>query len=73
MSATELSVLIATLAVAASVSINAYNFSRESQYIKNKYIEKGHKRGFEEGYDEGFYDGLQFMNTIIPPTKKKKK
>lgn len=73
MTITELSVLIATIAIAASVSINAYNFSKESQYIKNKYFEKGHKRGFEEGYDEGFYDGLQFMNTIIPPTKKKKK
>ena len=69
MSITELSVVIATIAIATSVSINAYNFSKESKYLKNKYKEKG----YLEGYDQGFLDGMQFIESIIPePTKKKK-
>ncbi len=73
MTITEISVSIAAIAVAASVSINAYNFIKESRYIKNKYIQKGYKRGSSDGYSEGFYDGLQFMNNIIPPQKPSKK
>lgn len=73
MTTVELSVIIATLAIAASVSINAYNFSKESKYIKNKYKQKGYTRGFEDGYAEGFYEGMQFIDDIIPPKNGRKK
>lgn len=73
MTAVELSVIIATLAIASSVSINGYNFIKESQYIKNKYKQRGYIKGYEEGYAEGFYDGVKFIDDIIPPKQGRKK
>jgi branched-subunit amino acid permease len=73
MTTVELSVIIATLAIAASISINAYNFSKESQYLKNKYKQKGYVAGYEEGYSQGFYDGIEFIDDIIPPKHGRKK
>jgi hypothetical protein len=41
---TTLLLFIPVLAIAASVSINAYNFTKESQYLKNKYRLKERER-----------------------------
>jgi hypothetical protein len=69
MTAVETTTIVALLAILATMSINAYNFSKESKYLKNKYKEKG----YLEGYDQGFLDGVEFIESIIPPTPKKKK
>ena len=69
MTPVETTTLIALLAILASMSINAYNFSKESEYIKQKYKDKG----YLEGYDQGFLDGVEFIESVIPSTPKKKK
>ena len=40
--------LIALGAVLSAISVNAYNFSRESRYYKQKNIRKGYKRGYKQ-------------------------
>lgn len=69
MTPVETTTLIALLAILATMSINAYNFSKESEYIKQKYKDKG----YLEGYDQGFLDGVEFIESVIPSTPKKKK
>ena len=69
MTIAEITSIVALLAIMATMSVNAYNFSKESKYIKQKARDKG----YLEGYDQGFLDGVQFIESIIPPTPKKKK
>lgn len=68
MTPVETTTIIALLAILATMSINAYNFSKESKYIKQKYKDKG----YEEGYDQGFLDGIEFIESIIPTAKEGK-
>lgn len=68
MTLAEISTTIALLVILVTTSVNAYNFSKESKYLKNKYREKG----YLEGYDQGFLDGVQFIESVIPMTKEGK-
>ena len=69
MTTPELTTIIALLAILATMSVNAYNFSKESKYLRQKARDKG----YDEGYDQGFLDGIEFIESVIPPTPKKKK
>ena len=69
MTTAEITSTIALVAILAAISVNAYNFSKESKYIKQKARDKG----YLEGYDQGFLDGVQFIESVIPSTPKKKK
>lgn len=45
---TDWPLLVAIAAVLGAVSVNAFNFSRESKYYKQKNIRKGYKRGYKQ-------------------------
>lgn len=61
----DLTTTIALLAILATMSMNAYNFSKESKYLKQKARDKG----YLEGYEQGFLDGIEFIDDIIPPKR----
>lgn len=65
----EITTTVALLAILATMSINAYNFSKESKYLKQKYKDKG----YLEGYSQGFIDGVEFIDDIIPPKRGRRK
>ena len=45
---TDWPLYVALAAVLGAISVNAYNFSRESKYYKQKNIRKGFKRGYKQ-------------------------
>lgn len=64
-----LTLSISLVVLIVAVSVNAYNYMRESKYMKHKYKHKGYLKG----YDQGFLDGIEFIESVIPSTPKKKK
>lgn len=42
------SLTVSIIAIATAVSINAYHYSRESKYLKRKYMDKGYWKGYRQ-------------------------
>lgn len=65
----ELGLTISLVVLIVAVSLNAYNYMKESKFLKQKYKDKG----YLEGYSQGFIDGVEFIDDIIPPKRGRRK
>lgn len=65
----ELGLTISLVVLIVAVSLNAYNYMKESKYLKQKYRDKG----YLDGYSQGFIDGVEFIDDIIPPKRGRRK
>lgn len=45
---TDMAILFAFISLAATISLNAYRYSQESKYLKQKYINKGYWKGYRQ-------------------------
>ena len=61
--------LFGFITLAGTISYNAFRFSKEADYLKNKYYQEG----YTQGHADGFLDGIEFIDDIIPPKRGRKK